>query len=64
MTKQSFRNDENANDIKKGAHKNGTGWGESGSNCWRIKGPALVFLFYVNVSGMRQRSRLTFPPSL
>ena len=36
------------------------GRGESGFNCWRIRGSALVsFLFYVNVSGMRPRSRLS-----
>ena len=39
------------------------GWGESGFNCWGVKGPALVlFLFYVNVSGMRPRSRLSSQP--
>ena len=31
-----------------------SGVGESGFNCWRVRGPALVsFLFYVIVSGMR-----------
>ena len=35
-------------------------WGESGFNCWRVREPALVsFLFYVNVSGMRPRSRIS-----
>ena len=30
------------------------GWGESGSIVWGVKGLALMlFLFYVNVSGMR-----------
>ena len=33
------------------------GGGESGLNCWRVKGSALVlFLLYVNVSGMLPRS--------
>ena len=35
-------------------------WGESGLNCWGIRGPALVlFLIYVNVSGMHPRSCLS-----
>ena len=39
------------------------GWGEFGFNCWGFKGPALVlFLIYVNVSGMRPRSRLSTKP--
>ena len=39
------------------------GWGESGFNCWGVNGPALVlFLFYVNVSGMRAPSRLSSRP--
>ena len=30
------------------------GVGESGFSCWGVRGPALVlFLFYVNISGMR-----------
>ena len=29
------------------------GFGESGFNCWGVMEPALVLLFYVNVSGMR-----------
>ena len=37
--------------------------GEFGFNCWEVMGPALVlFLFYVNVSGMRQQSRLSSQP--
>ena len=37
--------------------------GESGFYCWGFRGPALVlFLFYVNVSGMRARSRLSSQP--
>ena len=36
---------------------------ESGFNCWGVKGPGLVlFLFYVNVTGMRPRSRLSTQP--
>ena len=36
---------------------------ESGFNCWRVRWPALAsFLFYVNVSGMHPRSRLSFKP--
>ena len=42
------------------------GLGDSGFNCWRgqgVKGSALVlFLFYVNVSGLRPRSRLSSQP--
>ena len=35
------------------------GWGECGFNCWRVRRLALeLFSFYVNVSGMRPRSRL------
>ena len=38
------------------------GWGESGFNYWGVKGPALVlFLCYVNVSGMCLQSRLSPP---
>ena len=35
-------------------------WGESGFNCWvGVRGPAIVsFLFYMNVSEMRPKSRL------
>ena len=37
--------------------------GESGFNCWVVKGPVLVlFMFYVNVSGMHQQSRLSSQP--
>ena len=39
------------------------GWGVSGFTCWGIWGPTLLlFLFYVNVSGMRPRFRLPFQP--
>ena len=39
------------------------GWGESGFNCWGVRGPTLVlFLFYVNVSGIRPRSRFSSRP--
>ena len=39
------------------------GWGVSGFNCWRVRGPAFVlFLFYVNVTGMSPRSRLSSQP--
>ena len=39
------------------------GWGKSGFNCWEFRGPALVlFLFYMNVSGMRPRPRLSSQP--
>ena len=39
------------------------GWGESGFYCWTVKGPVVMsFLFYVNVSGMRPRSRLSSQP--
>ena len=38
------------------------GWWESGFNCWGVRGLALVlFLFYVNVSGMRPLSRFLLP---
>ena len=38
------------------------GWGESGFTCG-VKVPALVlFLSYINVSGMHQQSRLSFQP--
>ena len=35
------------------------GGGESEFNCWRVRGPVLVS-FYVNVSGIRSWSRLSF----
>ena len=39
------------------------GWGESGFTCCGVKGPTLVlFLFYVNVSGMKTRSPLSSHP--
>ena len=39
------------------------GWGECGFNCWGFKGPTLVlFLFYVNVSGICLRSLLPSQP--
>ena len=39
------------------------GWRESGFNRWGVRGPTLVlFLFYVNVSGVRPRSRLSSQP--
>ena len=39
------------------------GRGESGFDCWGVRGPAFVlFLFYVNLSGMRPRSRLSSQP--
>ena len=39
------------------------GWGKSRFNCLGFKGPALVlFLFYVNVYGMRPWSRLSSQP--
>ena len=39
------------------------GWGECGFNCWEVRGPALVlFLFYVNVSGISPLSRLSSQP--
>ena len=39
------------------------GWGESGFNCSEIRWPSLVlFLFYVNVFGMRLRSHFSFQP--
>ena len=39
------------------------GWGESGFKCWGFRAPALVlFLFYVNVSGVRPLSRLSSQP--
>ena len=39
------------------------GGGESGFNCWGVRGPALVlFLFYVNVSRMCPQSRLSSQP--
>ena len=41
-------------------HSYHMGWGESGFNCWEVKGPVLeFFLFYVNVSGMHPRARLS-----
>ena len=37
------------------------GLGESGFNCWGVKGYALLlFLFHVNVSGMRPRFHLSY----
>ena len=48
------------NSIRLNIH---TEWGVSGLNCWRVMGPTLVlFLFYVSVSGMRPRSRLSSQP--
>ena len=40
------------------------GWEDSGFNCWGVRGPEfmLLFSFYVNVSGMRTRSRVSFQP--
>ena len=39
------------------------GWRESGFNCWGVWGPALMlFLFYVNISGMRPLSRFPSQP--
>ena len=39
------------------------GWGESGSNFWKVKEPELVlFLFYVNVYGMCSLSHLSSQP--
>ena len=36
------------------------GVGKAGFNCWGVRGTAFVlFLFYVNVSGMRPRSPLS-----
>ena len=36
------------------------GWGESRFNCWGIRGTKLMlFLLYVNVSGMCPQSRLS-----
>ena len=39
------------------------GWGESGFNCWGgQEARAVLFLFYVNVSGIRPPSRLSSQP--
>ena len=39
------------------------GWGESVFNCWGVRRPEIVlFLFYVNVSGMNPRYRLSSHP--
>ena len=41
----------------------GGGGGSLGSIFWRVRGTALVlFLFYVDVSGMHARSHLSFQP--
>ena len=40
-----------------------TGWGESGFNCWGVRGPVpVLFLLYVNVSGTRPWSRFSSQP--
>ena len=44
---------------ERGPHHIWSGGRKSGFNSWGVRGPALVFCFYVNVSEMHPRSRLS-----